>query len=168
MKPLNKIFSALAVTVALSSAVYAADPGAQNPHHGGAGAHGHPSATTLGLTGDLATQWDAINAQEKTLHQQQFSEGASALNDAISALSSPNADLAALAKQKDAREDTRRDQERALRDQRLALYKTMNATQQTAVRTLMLQKLTNMQDHMAQMQEHAAAHAAAKAQTPSQ
>jgi len=164
MKPFNKIFSALAVAVALSGAVYAADPGTQIPHHGGAHMHGQPSAATLGLAGDLATQWDAINAQEKTLDKQQFSEGASVLSDAISALSSPNADLAALAKQKDAREDTHRDQERALRDQRLALYKTMNAMQQTAVRTLMLQKLTNMQDHVAQMQERAAAHAAAKGQ----
>ncbi len=164
MKPLNTIFSALAVAVALSGAVYAADPGAQIPHHGGAHMHGQPSAATLGLTGDLATQWDAINTQEKALHKQQFSDGASVLNDAISQLSSPNDDLVALAKQKDAREDIRRDQERSLRDQRLALYKTMNATQQTAVRTLMLQKLTTMQDHVAQMEERAAAHAAAKTQ----
>ena len=164
MKPFNKIFSALAVAVALTGAVYAADPGAQNGHHGGAHMHGHPSAATLGLTGDLAAQWDAINTQEKNLHKQEFSNGANVLNDAISQLSSPNADLAALAKQKDAREDDRRTQERALRDQRIALYKTMNTTQQTAVRTLLLQKLTTMQDHMAQMQDRATAHAAAKGQ----
>lgn len=159
----TQFFSALAVSVVLCGAVYA-DPSAQIPHHPGAHVHSHPSASTLGLTGDLATQWDAINAQEKFLHKQQFSDGANVLNDAINALSSPDADLAALAKQKDAREDAQRTSERALRDQRLALYKNMSATQQAAMRTLMLQHLTTMQEHITQMQEHATAHAAEKSQ----